>query len=133
MSKIEGENPKPEIHFLLPMFDITVSVNGHLQNYQLSQQAYVDIVECEEGEIDPLNYVQIWSWFNEHVHEFLMDVVSEIGPVDTDNVKLVALQLTVIAGPEGVGEVLDCKDCMDSYNTAFKRAVSGGDEEDDDD
>lgn len=125
----EEPRPEPSLHYLFPMFDITVSINGHLENYRIARQAYVDVVE--DDDIDPLNYVKLWAWFEEHLHTYLLDVVDETGPVDTDKVKLVALKITVVAGPEGMSDVLDCDDCMTNYRDALLRAASGADDDED--
>lgn len=126
----EEHRPEPTLHYLFPTFDITVSVNGHLEDYRLSRQAYVDVVEDEDA--DPLNYVKLWAWFEEHLHTYLLDVVESTGPVDTDKVKLVGLRITVLAGPEGMNDVLDCEGCLDNYRDALLRAATDGDEEEGD-
>ena len=125
----EEHNPSPEVSFLFPMFDIAVSVNGHLEEYRLSRQAYVDIVE-DDG-IDPLNYVQLWAWFEEHLHEYLLDVVQVTGPVDTEKVKLIDLRITIVSGPDRVSDVIDCDGCMEEYQGLLSRATSDEVQEDD--
>ena len=128
----EGDSPFKVTHLLFPSFNVTVSINDHLHNYRLGPQAYIDVVESDE-DIDPFNFAQLWKWFEEHLHEFLMDIVDDTGPIDPDSVRLIALDIRVLTGPEGIEDVLDCEDCLENYQIALKRSTVGYDEDDEDD
>lgn len=116
-------------HLLFPIFEMTVSVNGHLQTFQVLPSAYIDAIE--DDDVDSLNYVALWRYFEDNLTRYLIGVADDLGPVDVDNLRLVALTIKVLTGPDGIEEVLDCDECMDSYETAF-RLISGDSDEDED-
>lgn len=124
---------EPDVHLLFPSFEIGVSLNGHLSEFLLGPGAYAELSNNDE-EIDPFNYVEVWAYFDRHVHRYLMDVVDHTGPIDADNVRLVTLVIHLVAGPADVTGVIDCENCLEGYQEELDVYFSGykKDESDDD-
>ena len=50
--------------FLLPSFEVGVSLNGHIEEFLLSPAFYTQL--AEEEEIDPFNFTEIWLYITKH-------------------------------------------------------------------
>lgn len=116
------------IHLLPPWFDITLSINGHLEKYSLNSGMYAYMLE--EEEIDPMNFVEVWIYITENLYEFLLPLTDQIGSIDPDRAKLVSLAVNVLAAPSEVEGAIDCNDCEDSYQDALDHATGEDDEDD---
>lgn len=104
--------PEPEIVALTyPRLIVGVSVNGHMTFFVLEPDAFTEMVEDEE--IDPFNFIEVWVYLSKNIHRYLMSVVSEIGPVDDESVKLLNLKMDIYQQPEVAQEVLTCEDCLE--------------------
>lgn len=117
-------------HLLFPIFELTVSINGHLQTFQVTPSAYIDAIE--DDEVDSLNYVALWRYFEQNLTRYLLPIADDLGPTDADRIRLIALTIKVLTSPDGIDEVLDCGECMDNYEDAFQR-ITETEEDDDDD
>ena len=120
--------------FLLPSFEVGVSLNGHIEEFLLGPAFYVKVTE--EGEINPFNFTEIWTYIDKHIAEYLFefDITENAGPVDTDNLRLVSLVINIHVPPEQVKEVVDCEDCEEGYIEYMNsRQGMGSEDEDEDD
>lgn len=111
-------------HLLFPSFEIGVSVNGHFSDFTLNHSAYAELVQAED-DIDPFNFVEVWTYLDQHIHRYLMDVVQHVGPIDTDGVRLISLSIHILAGPSDVEDVLDCEDCAEIYQEQLAEYFTG--------
>lgn len=118
-------------HLLLPSFEIGVSLNGHIEEFLLGPSAYTALVESDD-DVDPFNFVEVWAYINKHIHEYLLDVVKHTGPIDTDKVRLVALTINIVAGPDDVDSVIECESCIDEYKERLEAYFSPGSSEGED-
>lgn len=119
--------------FLFPTFEVGVSLNGHIEEFQLSPAFYVHVVQ--EEEIDPFNFTELWIYISKHIHEYLFDfdITEATGPVDTDKLRLVSLSIHVHLSPPQLREVVDCEDCIENYNETISNRTTGTLSEDEDD
>ena len=120
--------------FLLPSFEVGVSLNGHIEEFLLSPAFYTQLAE-EEEEVDPFNFTEIWVYINKHIAEYLFEfgITEAAGPIDTDNLRLVSLVINLHVSPRQVREVVDCEDCSEKYEEHLNSRQGQDDEDEEDD
>lgn len=118
-------------HLLFPNFEIGVSLNGHIQDFILGPRVYTDILE--DDDVNAFSFPEMWIYISDHIHEFLLDIVGDVGPIDPDTVRLVSLTIHVMSSPENALETVDCDGCAEEYHEKIAELKSDEDSEEYDD
>lgn len=120
--------------YLLPQFVAGVSLNGHIEEFLLSPNFYVEYTQEEDA--DPFNFTEIWLYVSKHIEEYLFDfgITESKGAIDVDTLKLVSLTVEISLAPAQLRELVDCEGCLEYHDHKLTARLSQGedDEEDDD-
>lgn len=119
------------IQLLFPSLEVGVSLNGHLEQFLLGPRVYINMVQ--EEEVDAFDFTEIWLYISKHIHEYLLDIVEDTGPINTDSARLVSLGISLFSDPSTLEAVVDCEDCNEGYREQIRQYVTQTDDEDDDD
>lgn len=120
------------LQYLIPTFEVGVSLNGHYEEFLLSPTFYLHL--AQDGDVDPFSFTAIWLYISKHIHEYLFafDITKDTGPVDTDNLKLVSLNINVQVSPGEFKRVIDCDECIDRYTEQITKNIPNNEEDEDD-